>query len=32
TCNTWVNEALKHSGLKACLWTPIEEGIFLRYP
>ncbi len=32
TCNTWVNEALKHSGLKACLWTPFEEGIFLRYP
>lgn len=32
TCNTWVNRALKHSGLKACLWTPFEEGIFLRYP
>lgn len=32
TCNTWVNEALKHSGLKACLWTPFEEGIFIRYP
>lgn len=32
TCNTWVNKALKHSGLKACLWTPFEEGIFFRYP
>lgn len=32
TCNTWVNNALKHSGLKACLWTPVEQGIFLRYP
>lgn len=32
TCNTWVNNALKHSGLKASLWTPFEEGIFLRYP
>lgn len=32
TCNTWVNGALKHSGLRACLWTPFEEGIFLRYP
>lgn len=26
TCNTWVNSALKYSGLKACLWTPFEFG------
>lgn len=22
TCNTWVNLALKRSGIKSCLWTP----------
>jgi hypothetical protein len=22
--NTWVNEAFKKSGLKACLWTPFD--------
>lgn len=32
TCNTWVNTGLKKSGLKACLWTPFVEGVFLRYP
>ena len=26
TCNTWVNSALKYSGLRACLWTPFEFG------
>lgn len=32
TCNTWVNTGLKKAGMKACLWTPFVEGIFLRYP
>lgn len=32
TCNTWVNTGLKEAGMKACLWTPLAEGIFLRYP
>ena len=31
TCNTWVNEGLKESGLRACLWTPFDEGIFYQY-
>ncbi len=31
TCNTWVNEALKYSNQKACLWTPFAEGIFHQY-
>lgn len=32
TCNTWVNSGLKKSDLKACLWTPFVEGVFMRYP
>jgi uncharacterized protein (TIGR02117 family) len=28
TCNTWVNSALKNAGLRACLWTPFQSGIF----
>lgn len=32
TCNTWVNNALKEAGLRASLWTPFVEGIFLHYP
>jgi len=28
TCNTWVNSALKSSGLRSCLWTPFQSGIF----
>lgn len=32
TCNTWVNTGLKKAGMKACLWTPFVEGVFLRYP
>ncbi len=24
TCNTWINTALKQSGIKACLWTPYD--------
>lgn len=31
TCNSWVNEALKYCGQKACLWTAFDTGIFLRY-
>lgn len=31
TCNTWVNSALKNAGLKACLWTPFQQGIFNQY-
>ncbi|HEY9185046.1 MAG TPA: TIGR02117 family protein [Salegentibacter sp.] len=31
TCNTWANNALKKSGLKACLWTPLSEGILYTY-
>lgn len=31
TCNTWANTALKKCGQKACLWTPFDTGIFLKY-
>ncbi len=31
TCNTWTNNALKVAGQKACLWTPLEAGIFYQY-
>jgi uncharacterized protein (TIGR02117 family) len=31
TCNTWTNTALKTAGLKACLWTPFQQGIFRQY-
>lgn len=31
TCNTWTNNALKSSDLKACLWTPFDKGIFYQY-
>ena len=31
TCNTWANKALKVSGLKCCLWTIFDTGIFLKY-
>ena len=30
TCNTWVNDGLKKSGLRASLWTPFDEGIFYQ--
>lgn len=32
TCNSWTNRALKHAGLKACLWTPFDKGIFYQLP
>jgi uncharacterized protein (TIGR02117 family) len=28
TCNTWTNSALKSAGLRSCLWTPFQRGIF----
>jgi len=31
TCNTWANNGLKACGLRACLWTPFDTGIFLKY-
>ncbi len=31
TCNTWVNKALKTSGLPSSLWTPFDKGIFRHY-
>jgi uncharacterized protein (TIGR02117 family) len=31
TCNTWINNALKASGQKACLWTPFDGGILYQY-
>lgn len=31
TCNTWANSALKACGQKACLWTPLDKGIFYQY-
>lgn len=31
TCNTWANNGLKSGHLKACLWTPLDKGIFYQY-
>lgn len=31
TCNSWINEGLKSAGLRACLWTPFNQGIFSKY-
>lgn len=31
TCNTWINEGLKKANLRACLWTPFDDGIFYQY-
>ncbi|RVU03109.1 TIGR02117 family protein [Mucilaginibacter limnophilus] len=31
TCNTWVNQALKRCGQKACIWTPFDKGLFYQY-
>lgn len=27
TCNTWINDLLKSSGVKACAWTPFDFGL-----
>jgi uncharacterized protein (TIGR02117 family) len=32
TCNEWVNKGLKATGLKSCLWTPFDTGLFLLFP
>lgn len=31
TCNTWINSALKTSGLKSCYWTPFDFGVINKY-
>ena len=31
TCNTWVNQAFKESGLPACYWTPFDFGLLGIY-
>ena len=31
TCNSWVNLGLKKANLPACLWTPLNSGIFHKY-
>ncbi len=31
TCNSWVNEAFKESGLKSSLWTPFDFGLINKY-
>lgn len=32
TCNEWVNDGLNEAGLKSCVWTPFDTGLFLLYP
>ncbi|WP_121965232.1 TIGR02117 family protein [Myroides sp. N17-2] len=31
TCNSWANSGLKLAKMRACLWTPFQEGIFRKY-
>jgi uncharacterized protein (TIGR02117 family) len=31
TCNTWTNQALKKTGMPACVWTPFDKGILYQY-
>jgi uncharacterized protein (TIGR02117 family) len=31
TCNNWVNKGLRETGLKSCVWTPFDTGLFLLY-
>lgn len=31
TCNSWVNQGFKESGLKSCLWTPFDFGLLNKY-
>lgn len=31
TCNNWANSGLKEANMKACLWSPFQEGIFRKY-
>ena len=32
TCNSWANSALKACGQTCCLWTPLQQPIFWKYP
>ena len=32
TCNSWANAALKACGQRCCLWTPLQQPIFWKYP
>ena len=31
TCNTWVNDGFKESGLKASYWTLFDFGLLNKY-
>lgn len=31
SCNTWINNGLKASGQKACVWTSLPQGILYQY-
>lgn len=31
TCNSWTNSALKSCGQRACVWTPLRDGIYAQY-
>ncbi|MDR0194857.1 MAG: TIGR02117 family protein [Myroides sp.] len=31
TCNSWANTGFKKAKMRACLWTPFQEGIFRKY-
>jgi uncharacterized protein (TIGR02117 family) len=31
TCNSWVNDVLKKSGMKSCVWTPFDFGVMWQY-
>lgn len=31
TCNTWINDGLRESGLPACYWTPFDFPLLSRY-
>ena len=31
TCNTWVNQGFKYSGLPSCYWTPFDFGLLRIY-
>lgn len=31
TCNSWVNDVLKKSGMKSCVWTPFDFGVIWQY-
>lgn len=31
TCNSWVNNALKYSGLRSCLWTSLAWPLYWQY-